>query len=244
MIVPNNPSYALHHRSEILAIIDRMQRERALTTVEFTDGHAIVSSVLEVRRDANALIFDVARDPEQNRRLFASQTLGFVTELDHIQIAFETSAASLVAFSDGPAAVVELPTAVVRLQRREWFRAALPVEPPIRCTILDHDGNATPAQAIDLSPGGAAVAVDDLAAGATRTGGDHELILSLPDMGRVELEATLCRVMTANPAASGMRSKVRMGFRFESVPPKTASLIQRYVQQIEVNQLRVLRRRS
>ena len=239
MTVTADPLFTLHHRSEILAIVERMQRERALTTVEFADGHAIVSSVLEVRRDANVLIFDIARDAEQNRRLFASQRLGFVTELDHVQIAFETNAASLVTLRDGPAAVVDLPPAVIRLQRRAWFRAALPIQPPIRCTVLDAIGNAMPGHAIDLSPGGAALIVDDASASRLRPGSEHELILSLPDLGRIELEATLRTVTPTNGAG-----KVRMGFRFESLPSNTSIRIQRYVQHIEVHQLRILKARD
>ena len=234
--------YTLHHRADILAIVDQMLRDRSLTTVEFADGHAIVSSVLEVRRETNALVFDVARDTEQNRRLFASPALHFVTELDHVQVAFETRAASLVSLADGPAALVELPTSVMRLQRREWFRAALPVEPPIRCTVLGENGDVTPGQAIDLSPGGTALLVTGATAEESLPGMRRELILSLPEIGRLELHATL-RTVTTLPADAGL-SKIRMGFRFDAVPSKTAYGIQRYVQRIEVNQLRVLRRRG
>lgn len=234
----------LHNKGDILAIVERLQRERALTTVEFGDARAIVSSVLEVQRDANLLIFDVARDPEQNRALFASRTLSFVTELDAVQIAFETSAASLVTFVDGPAAIVEMPTAVVRLQRREWFRAALPVRPLIRCTVLDGHGNAVPGQAIDLSRAGAALIVDDPAGEVAEPGTEHELILALPDVGRLELDATLRTVTPSGLDQGNATSKTRMGFRFESVPAATANRIQRYVQHLEVTQLRVLRRRG
>lgn len=236
-------AYELEHPADIVGILDRLHRERALTTVEFGDGHAIVSSVLEVRRDAKALVFDVARDPDANRHLFASSTLSFTSELDQIQIAFETRAPSLVAYVDGPAAVVDLPSRITRLQRRESFRAALPLRPPIRCTVLDAHGNASPAQAIDLSTGGAAIVVDDPAMDPV-PGSDHELVLSLPEIGRVELDANLRTVRPASGLPGPLASKVRLGFRFDGVPPKVAAQIQRYVQRLEVNQLRVLNRRG
>lgn len=238
----NDADYALHHRADILAIVDQMLRDRSLTTVEFADGHAIVSSILAVQRDANALVFDIARDAEQNRRLFASDTLHFVTELDHVQVAFETRGATPVRLDDGPAARTDLPESVVRLQRREWFRAALPIEPPIRCTVLSENGEATPGQAIDLSPGGAALLVTDVSAAHARPGTRSELILSLPEVGRLALHATL-RTVTALPADAGL-PRFRLGFRFDAVPSTTVYGIQRYVQRIEVNQLRVLRRRE
>ena len=236
----------LSHKVEILAIVERIRRERTLTTVEFGDGQAIVSSLLDVRRDSDALLFDVARDPEQNRRLFASRTLRFMTELDRIQISFDTSAASMVSLSDGPAAVVPLPQTVVRLQRREWFRAALPVQPPIRCSLLDEDGHVIAGQAIDLSEGGAAVIVDDAGTGRPTPGSDRELILSLPEIGRLELDATLrtIRPIPGSGAHRGQVPRVRIGLRFELLPARTAAQIQRYVQQVEVNQLRILKRRD
>jgi c-di-GMP-binding flagellar brake protein YcgR len=244
MPLSSDPNFVLGHRVEVLAILDRMQAERTLTTVEFGNGHAIVSIVLEVRRDANVLIFDIARDVDTNRALFASQSLAFISELDSIQIGFETNAASLVSRSDGPAALTGIPMSVTRLQRREWFRAALPVHPPIRCTLIDRAGNATPAQAIDLSCGGAGIVIDDAVLAETTPGSDHELILSLPEVGRLDLEATLRTVRPAIAVQGVPGAKLRLGFRFEGVPPKTANQIQRYVQRLEVNQLRVLRRRT
>jgi hypothetical protein len=70
--------------------------------------------------------------------------------------------------------------------------------------------------------------------------------VSLPEVGRLDLEATL---RTIHPAAHGddhgsPGKGVRLGFRFENLPPKTASQIQRYVQRLEIEHLRVLRLRN
>ncbi len=226
--------YTLHHPGEIVAILERLRAQRALATVEFGDGHAIVSSLLELRRNVSAMIFDIARDPEQNRRLFAAQRLSFVAELDNIPIAFDTSAPSLVACADGPAALVEFPRALVRLQRREWFRVALPLDPPIRCTVFDAQGNASPARAVDLSCGGAALEVDDQGCALCEPDSEHELILSLPEVGRIALDAKLRSVKPAPASPKGSPSRVRVGFRFVAIPAKIASQIQRYVNRVEL----------
>ncbi len=248
MNLADDPHFALHHPVDIVAILDRLWREEILITVEFGDGHAIVSRVLDVPRDANgdarAMVFDVARDPEANRILFAASSLAFVGEIDNIPILFETRTPSPVAFVDGPAAMVALPLAVTRLQRREWFRAALPLRPPVHCTVLDKQGNASPAQAIDLSCGGAAVVVNDPALRQAEPGSDHELILSIPDVGRLELEATLRTVRPGTGLPDALASGIRLGFRFDQVSAKTSNQIQRYVQRLEVNQLRMLKRRD
>lgn len=226
--------YTLHHAGEIAAILERLRSERALTTIEFCDGHTIVSSLLELRRDAGVMIVDIARDPEQNRRLFASERLSFVSELDRIPITFDTAAPALVARADGPAAVVEFPRALVRLQRREWFRVSLPIDPPVRCTVLDARGNASPARAVDLSCGGAGLVVDDAGHTLSRAGSEHELIFSLPEIGRIALDARLSSVKPPTPLTDGVAAKVRVGFRFESMSPKLASQIQRYVNRVEL----------
>ncbi len=242
MSASRSPGFELDHPAEIQAILDRLVRERTLTTVEFGDGLAIVSRVLGVRRGANALVFDVARDAAANDALLASRTLAFVTELDRIPIAFETGPPRAIAMRDGPAAAVDLPSSITRLQRREWFRAELPVNPPVRCTVLDDRGNASPAQAVDLSGGGAAVIVDDGL--PVEPGRDHELILSLPEIGPVALDATLRTVRRAGAPGDAAAAKLRLGFRFESTPPRTVGQILRYVQRLEVDALRILKRRD
>lgn len=241
---PSDDSYTLRHTGEIVAILERLRRERTLTTVEFGDGHAIVSSLLELRRDAGTMIFDIASDAEQNRRLFASQRLSFVTELDNIHITFETAAPSLVACSDGPAAAAGLPTALVRLQRREWFRVSLPLEPAIRCTVLDRHGNASPARAVDLSCGGAGLVVDERGDALGEPGTKHELILSLPEVGRIAIDARLSSVQETPALQAGASSRLRVGFRFESVPPKLANQIQRYVNRVELMRLHQSRNKN
>ena len=230
--------FTLHHRNEILEVLDRLLARRALATVEFGDGHAMVSSLLELRRNDGAMLFDLARDPEQNRRLFAASRLIWQTELDNIQIAFETRAPALTAFTDGPAAVVALPTQMTRLQRREWYRVALPGEPPVRCTVLDSDGNASPARALDLSCVGAGLMVDSDAVSLGDPGTPHELILSIPELGRIEIDATLSNLGIQSTDARDAGPQVRAGFRFEGVAPKVEATLQRYVQRVEVDRLR------
>jgi c-di-GMP-binding flagellar brake protein YcgR len=227
-------TFSVHNRGEIMAILEQLGRERALIAIEFGDGHAIVSSVLALRPETRTMIVDIARDEERTRRMFAAQRLSFEAELDHIRIAFQTRAPSLVSFFDGPAAAVDIPTAVTRLQRREWFRVPLPDGLPIRCTVLDREGNACPAHAVDLSCGGAGLVVDIDPRGLGEPGSVHELILSLPEVGRLELDAKLRSVAPALPGRDGELPKVRAGFRFESVPPKTTTQIQRFVNRVEV----------
>lgn len=233
-VADDHEACTLHRRDEIVAILDRLLSQRALATVEFGDGHAMISSLLELRRESGAMIFDIAHEPMQNRRLFAATRLSWVTELDQVEIAFETCAPTLIALKDGPAAVVPLPRRLTRLQRREWYRVELPDEPPIRCTVLDSSGNASPATVIDLSCGGAALVLDGDAASLGPSGSDHELILALPDLGRIEVDVKL---RNAAPE-SGAGPRVRAGFRFEKLSARTESQLQRYVQRAEVNRLR------
>ena len=226
--------YALHHAVEILAVLERLWHERTPTTVELGDDRAIASSVLDVRRASKTLVFDIARDAELTRRLFAAGRLSFVASLDHIEIAFETGPASLIRLDDGPAAVVELPQAVVRLQRREAYRVTLPPDEKVRCTVLEPDGRSTPAHAVDLSCGGAGLVFDDRDVDLGEPGSGHELIFSLPKLGRFEIEATLSNIMAAPGETDDEPPRVRAGFRFVSVEPKTESQLQRYVNQVQV----------
>lgn len=225
--------FAVRTRAEIVALLERLHAEHTVMSIEYGDGLAVVSRVLEVRRDAEVFVIDVARDPEITAALFAASTLFFTTELDHVQIAFEGTRASPIAMGDGPAAAVTLPESIVRLQRREWYRVQLPSSERLLCTVLDRHGKASAAHAVDLSCGGVGVVVDEDAI-RSDIGDGLELILSLPDGGRVELDATLSNILPTDTPLPGDPVQVRLGFRFDRVPPRTETQIQRYVTRVEV----------
>jgi c-di-GMP-binding flagellar brake protein YcgR len=227
--------FALHRRDEIVALFERLLAERTVMSVDYADGLTIVSRVLEVRRDAGVLVMDVSSDATINVALFAAPKLFFLTELDQIQIAFESTRAAPIAMSDGPAAAIALPETVVRLQRREWYRVHLPLNQRLLCTVLDRNGNALPAHAVDLSCGGVGVVVDQEAL-RSQIGDGIELILSLPDGDLIELDATVSNILPTTPPAPGDPVQVRLGFRFEHVSPRTETRLQRCVTRLEVAQ--------
>ena len=229
--------FALHRRADVLAIVERMRRDRTVVAIDLGHGQAIGSTLLEVRRDGQAIVFDVACDPARNQRLFEASRLTFVAQLDHVAITFETGTPAPITLVDGPAALVTIPTSIVRLQRRDAFRATLPRRPPVRCTVDDHDGHALAAQALDVSATGTALLVDD-ASDATVADRAHTLVMSLPDVGTIEVEATLRTVTrVAGPAS-------RRGYRFESLSPALGKRLQRYVQELEVHRLRTQKERE
>jgi len=86
----NSPDYTLRHRVEILQILDRLRNERTLTTMEFRDGHAIVSMVLDVRPTATRSYSTSRAIARRTTRCSRRRRSTSLTELDHIQIAFET----------------------------------------------------------------------------------------------------------------------------------------------------------
>jgi len=227
--------YALHRREEIVALFERLVAERTVLSVDYAEGLTIVSRVLEVRRDADVLVVDVSGDAAANDGLFAASKLFFLTELDQIQIAFESTRAAPIAMSDGPAAAIALPDTVVRLQRREWYRVHLPLDRRLLCTVLDRHGQAQPARAVDLSCGGVGVVVDQDAL-TSRIGDGIELILSLPDGDQLSLDATVSNILPAEAPTPGDPVQVRLGFRFERVSPRTETRLQRYVTRLEVAQ--------
>ncbi len=193
-----------------------------LTTVEFDGGHAIVSRVLDVQRDAKTFAFDIARDGDANAGV--------------VRVARARLRDRARPYPDR----VRDGRRVADRARRRARRGRRPADDRSRgCSdargsvprcrssrrsaarCFDEHGYASPGQAIDLSGGGRGRTRRRRRFGAGSPGADHELILSLPDVGRLALDATLRTVRPRDGHRERRRRELRLGFRFEAVPPKT-----------------------
>jgi c-di-GMP-binding flagellar brake protein YcgR len=127
-----------------------------------------------------------------------------------------------------------LPESILRLQRREYFRATALVSQPItgRIALETEQGiNRQTMRGIDISLGGVA-----LLAGSTLETvkvGDvfAKAELNLPGVG--EITADL-EVLNIRPQHSGGHLCSRFGCRFVNLAPAMASKVQRYINRLEL----------
>jgi c-di-GMP-binding flagellar brake protein YcgR len=129
-----------------------------------------------------------------------------------------------------------MPATLVRLQRRDYFRAHVPLASSLRCAVRTAGADGTPPasltlRVLDVSVTGIALAdapTGFAPAPGTRLDGAR-LALATGSLD-VDLEVMYCRA-PAPGSASG--APVRIGCRFVDLPPRGQALIQRCINALE-----------
>ena len=244
IINPDNPrdeelnSYQVHSRREILTLLRALEQQRQLITMLVNGSpDAVITSVLGVDEENNALIIDRVSDPAMNQRIVESDSLSFESVLDRIRIMFIVTEAQECSYEDLPALSVPIPDSVIRLQRREYYRVPTPITNPVRCTLpIQHElGTETVTLTLqNVSGGGVALIDDKKVLDATFGTIYRDCRIHLPGNTVVvtALEVRNCQDVTL-PTGKSVR---RIGCLFIELPPAMLAAIQRYITKLEREQ--------
>lgn len=224
--------FLVHERVEVLAVLHALIERRAPLAVHFGErGEFLLSTLLAANPEFEELVFDCSGDEEANERLARASRIHFVSQLDRVRIQFSAASAERIVCADLPALRARIPQALLRLQRREDYRVALPLARPL-LVQLPHPrerDRRIELRVLDLSRGGIAVAD-----GSLRVPLETGLVLQgcslpLPEAGRVGFDAEVSNVV---PAAAG-QAVIRCGLRFLDLRGATLAQIQRFVLRLE-----------
>ena len=226
--------YLLYSRSEILFILRAMIAQTAQVTVYFNQGRDFLLTAVIAARD-DGLILDYGSSMEMNRRAEAADKLFCVASLDRVRIQFILHGVRRIEFEGRPAFVAALPEALLRLQRREYFRLTTPVAHPLKCWIpvtrADGTRDSMVVNVVDISGGGVAVV-------APPEGVPFEPGMEFPNC-RVELPevgmlvATLAIKNRFEVTLRNGSHVTRSGCQFANLPGPMLTLVQRYIIKVE-----------
>ncbi|HEX8988908.1 MAG TPA: flagellar brake protein [Rhodocyclaceae bacterium] len=225
--------FLLRNPKEILAILRRLRDDVSLITAFFDAGREmLLTSLLDV--DEQKIILDIGADPGTNRKALDADKLHCVASHEKVRIQFDLGRLTQVGFEGGPAFAAVLPSAVLRLQRRDFFRLTLPVARPLKClipqTAAEGNTEALEANIVDISGGGVALAVPK---GMTfeRDAEFPECRIELPEVGTIVMNLRVRNVFEVE-LRSGVRV-VRAGCAYVNPSGAMLAMIQRYIMKVE-----------
>lgn len=226
--------YRIDSPLEIAALLNELAQRGALISVTF-GADVVMTVLLHADPATNRLVFDAGSDPQANLRLAAARRLAFETHLDRIRIMFHAANAVAQAWEGAPAFIAAFPQSVLRIQRRDYFRAYVPLTRGIRCELPADASAGTGAmtlRVLDMSVTGLAL-VDapagfDPAAGTVLKGATLALP---PGPVTVDLEVMYHKDNSRGGGQAG--ASQRFGCRFVNLQPSDESLIQRCINQLE-----------
>lgn len=202
-------------------------------SVQFDAGREMfLTTLLAVKPDKDLLIFDCSGSVETNRYLMCSERIVFVGHPGGIRVQFTVGAVSELIYGGSKAFSVALPKAVVRLQRREFFRIETPRSKPLQFFGRLPDGALLNLPAHDIS-------VDGIGLTAT----------NLPDQLSPGLVLERCRFSLLEDehdfffnarlhhlSEQTLRGGViawRLGLQFNTLPSAEENRLQRYIAKLE-----------
>lgn len=230
---PDDSRFLVHNRMEILRTLRGLATRNEMTSAFFNAGNDLMlTSLLHVDADKNTVYLDIGSNDALNRRIAQSEKIIFVTSLDSVKVQWISTGIKPTTFEGREAFVITIPTQILRLQRREYYRLTTPVINPLKCQIKTEDGAVVEMAIADISAGGIGVII------AQPVGLPFELgtvfpgcRVELPGVGVAEFTISIQSVWEVT-MKNGLKS-LRAGCQFVDMRPGMQSLIQRYIIKLE-----------
>lgn len=223
--------YLVDHAGEIQRMLREVMEAKTLVAIYAADGKSfILSTLLDIDPKQGTLLLEQGVDPTLNARILDSQECTFATHHDHIHIQFSARRVESARFGDEDAFQVPMPTEVLRLQRREYYRLVTSVVNPVKC-LINTDAGLLESTVVDISIGGVGVLAyqnnGELKAGETYPG----CRIALPGTGEFALGLSVRS--TFDITLKNGRTTHRAGCQFIDLPPSVETAIQRYIISVE-----------
>ncbi len=225
---PEVSNYMIHSRMEIVYILRAIQHKNELVTAYFNQGaDFILTSIIDVDSDNGTVVFDYGANELLNKRIMASEKIILVTTQDKVKVQFVIGRMQEIVHLGRPAFRSALPDALLKLQRREYYRLATPLINPIKCSIPQPGNTKIEVPIADISLGGIAIThyqeYMQLEIGARF----NACRILLPDIGTVatDMEIRNEQEITMKNGAKNHRA----GCMFVDLHSSQQAMIQRYI---------------
>lgn len=212
-----------------------MQAHQPITVFSNHGKSFIVTRLLEVDTRNKRIYFDVGSDPQANEHLHSSTRNVFVSTPDGVKTQFFVGAVLMVDFEGRRVFCCELPSKLVKLQRREYFRIRTPLSSPTICNIHDYDeGKGIALPIYDVSLGGIALISPTPLVGFEPGVTFSDVSLDLKHAGTIPV-VLMIKNMLQIQRQSG--TFFRYGCEFQNLSVRGQTTLQRYVAQLERERL-------
>ena len=233
--------YLVTNRLEIVRILRSLAQRNELVSAFFSNGKdLLLTSVLTVYPEIDTVVLDCGSNNDLNQRILRAEKIIFVTALEKVKVQFISQGIEPSNFENKPAFVVPLPTQVLQLQRREYYRLTTPIVNPLKCKVPLGEGRVEEFPIIDISAGGIGMILANSVALPLKVGSTYPgCRIELPGVGTLELTLgiqSLFEVTLKNGAKS-----LRSGCQFVNLHPSMETLIQRYILRLERDRINLPR---
>lgn len=223
--------FTVRSRMEIGRILQAIMQQHEPVTAHYgSAGESLLSAIVAVDGDSGEFFLDLSPDAQANRRLLEAGRAVLVSFHDRVKVQFAAERVEQAVHAGRPALRVQLPAALLKLQRREAYRVQPPLSAPVTCVCFGVRGRFE-MRVLDISIGGmrlgGAAPDGEMAAGMRY----QRCMLSLPEVGNIETAINVHYVVEARLRDG--RGSTAVGCSFERLAPGMETLLQRYVIKVD-----------
>jgi c-di-GMP-binding flagellar brake protein YcgR len=233
--------YTMTSPAEIAQHLRSIVASGHMVTVFSNRGRTfLLSRLLAVDHKAGILVFDWGGNTDQNQKLLESERNVFVCSPEGVKTQFVTGQAQATTYEDCPAFVVDMPTEVIKLQRREFFRIQAPLAQPIMCQLLDHPDGPMALPIYDISLGGVGLWLPQVEMSGFDIGHTYRnCVIDLGAMGTLSVVLEVRHRLIVHQRNG--QPVLRVGCAYLDLKSSMETLVQRYVAALERERRAMLR---
>lgn len=229
---PVYSQYMMHTRAEIGQVLRAISRQTEMVTAYFNHGQEFfLTAIADVDPNQGRLIVDCGADEAVNARALAAGKILFVTSQDRVKVQFSVSRLERIQHQGKPAFRAPFPAELLKLQRREYYRLAMPMGSPVVCVIPEAGNGRLEVTVADISVGGVGLSGFPMVMALEIGQQFANCRIALAEEGTIAsaLEVRNIQELTLR---NGTQVK-RAGCQFIDLPPVHQAMIQRYIIRVD-----------
>ena len=229
--------FFLGNPREILFYLRILTKRRSLFTAYLDEGaDFFLTAIVAVDEAAGLILLDPQHAEESNAQFANARQITLVGNLDSVKMQIRLPALQLSKFEGQSVLSAPIPPAILRLQRREFFRLEPPITQPIHCKLAKKDVTGVMQTfefgLADISGGGVCLIVPtELGESFLRDALFQQCRLEIPGEGVIQVSLRIRKSVEMSDR-SGQHS-LRIGCEFVNLPGARLAFIERYITRIE-----------
>lgn len=226
--------FLIASRKEIQLILHEVVQNKSRAILYFDHGKQFVQTMI-LGVDLEGIWLDAGPDDALSKPLLNSRDLVLVSLHQQAKIQLENNHVRLATYAGKPAFHMPLPEKLLRLQRRDYFRLAIPADAaPLKCVVpVEGHETATAGEVtiMDISVGGVALVCEEHTVRLQEGQTYPDCRIELPGIGILKVTIQV-RNMFELADKQGVATR-HAGCEFMNLNGQMSMLLQRYIAQMQ-----------
>jgi c-di-GMP-binding flagellar brake protein YcgR len=232
-------SFLVQNPKQINSNLLLLLKSKCLLSARFgANNESYITTLLNINTENNSLVLDCGPKEDLNQRILNVDKLSFDAEYQGIKVSFSGAGLKRITYKNESAFTMPIPKSLYWMQRREYYRVKSPLSKASYCQLIVPGREPVNLKLYDISLTGFAMLnvskeISDLMAQGTSFT-DCKLTLSGVGEGVISFEVRAKYIINPNK----IQKIQKIGCQFIKITPRVEDIIQRYMHQIQREDLK------